>query len=211
MKIHKIVFSPIAVNTYIIDNGYGKCAIVDCGCYDNNEFEQLKSFLQKNNLVPELLLNTHMHLDHVFGNGMIFEEYKLLTHCTAEEEDNRLSATSHAAMFGLSMDVPPKIGTTITDGSIINFGDKQIKALFVPGHTAGSVAYYIESEKFVITGDALFAGSIGRTDLPGGDYDTLISSISNKLLVLDSDVVVYPGHGNESTIGNEKENNPYLN
>ncbi len=210
MKVHKLVFSPITVNTYILDDEEGNCAIIDCGCYNDEEFVVLKDFLSERNLKPTILLNTHLHLDHIFGNGRMLKEFGLLTHAAAEEENNRKSATSHALMFGMSMEEPPEIGKIISGGELIKFGAIDIQTIFVPGHTAGSIAYYIENEKIVFTGDALFEGSIGRTDLPGGDYDTLISSILTGLLSLASDTVIYPGHGNESTIENEKENNPYL-
>ena len=144
MKIKKLVFSPIEVNTYIINDENGNCVIIDCGCYSDEEFLELKGFLLENNLKPTLLLNTHMHLDHIFGNANVFSEYGLLTHATAEEESNRISATSHAMMFGMTMAEPPQIGTFVTKNQIIKFGDISIKALMVPGHTAGSIAYYFE-------------------------------------------------------------------
>ena len=211
MKIHKFIFSPIDVNTYILDDEKGSCALIDCGCYSGEEFKTLTAFLKENKLKPVMLLNTHLHLDHIFGNGLVYREYGLLTHATSEEDANRRNAQKHAMMFGMSMEEPPEIGTIIKDGDVINFAGTEIFCLFVPGHTAGSIAYYIPSEGIVFTGDALFAGSIGRTDLPGGDYEMLISSINNKLLSLDQSTLIYPGHGMHSTIGAEKENNPYLN
>lgn len=211
MKIYRLVYSPIEVNTYIVDNEDGSCAIIDCGCYSDEEFVELKAFLDEKGLKPVMLLNTHLHLDHIFGNGRVFKEYGLLTHASALEESNRQSASSHALLFGMTMDEPPVIGKTVSENELIKFGNTEFKALFVPGHTAGSIAYYIEKEEVVFTGDALFRGSIGRTDLPGGSYDTLIDSIRTKLLCLDPDTVIYPGHGNDSTIDNEKQNNPYIN
>ncbi|MCD4769697.1 MAG: MBL fold metallo-hydrolase [Bacteroidales bacterium] len=211
MNIHRLIFSPIEVNTYVIDDGTGRCAIIDCGCYNESEFSRLKAFLKEKQLSPVLLLNTHMHLDHIFGNGCIFKEYGLLTHAAEQEESNRASALKHAALFGLTMDEPPVIGTIIEGGQEVKFGKTVLKAIFVPGHSAGSIAYYCEADKVVFTGDALFADSIGRTDLPGGDYDTLINSIKAELLTLDESTVVYPGHGDKTTIGQEKINNQYLN
>lgn len=211
MNIHRLIFSPIEVNTYVVDDDTGNCAIIDCGCYNESEFSRLKSFLEKQQLNPVLLLNTHMHLDHIFGNGYIFKEYGLLTHASGQEEGNRASALDHAAMFGLTMEEPPVIGTIIEGGQEVQFGETVLKTLFVPGHSAGSIAYYCEADKVVFTGDALFAGNIGRTDLPGGDYDTLINSITAELLTLDESTVVYPGHGDKTTIGLEKVNNQYLN
>ena len=211
MKIHKLVFSPIEVNTYILDDEKGRCAIIDCGCYTDEEFNSLLSFLDDKGLQPDMLLNTHLHLDHIFGNGRIYKKFGLLTHATIEEDANRKNAQKHAMMFGMDMEEPPEIGTIIKDGEVIYFGETEIKCLFVPGHTAGSIAFYLPDEGIAFTGDALFAGSIGRTDLPGGDYDILISSINTRLLSLDPSTVIYPGHGMQSTIGVEKENNPYLN
>lgn len=210
MKVDRLVFSPIDVNTYVVDDEKGSCAIIDCGCYGSEEFNELKGFLEARKLKPTMLLNTHMHLDHIFGNAMMNREYGLLTHASAEEESNRLSSPDHALMFGMTMDEPPVIGTLVSKNQLIDFGDTKIKALFVPGHTAGSIAYYFEEYDLVFTGDALFAGSIGRSDLPGGNHDTLVKSIKEELLVLKDDTVVYPGHGNETSIGFEKENNPYL-
>lgn len=211
MNVHRLIFSPIEVNTYVIDDGTGNCAIIDCGCYNENEFSHLRSFLKEHQLNPVLLLNTHLHLDHIFGNGFIFKEYGLLTHAAKQEESNRASALDHAALFGLAMEAPPVIGKIIEGGQEVEFGEIILKTILVPGHTAGSIAYYYETDKVVFTGDALFAGSIGRTDLPGGDFDTLISSITAKLLILDESTVVYPGHGEKTTIGDEKRNNQYLN
>lgn len=210
MKVHKLVFSPISVNTYILDDKRGNCAIIDCGCYNEDEFQILKYFLRERVLTPKLLLNTHLHLDHIFGNRRVYENYGLMTHAAAEEEENRKSAQKHAMMFGLNMEEPPEIGEIIKGGQVIDFEGIKIETIFVPGHTAGSMAFYIEKEHIVFTGDALFAGSIGRTDLPGGDYNTLIKSIKEGLLCLDGETVIYPGHGKESTILNEKENNPYI-
>ncbi|MCD4769285.1 MAG: MBL fold metallo-hydrolase [Bacteroidales bacterium] len=211
MNIHRLIFSPIEVNTYVVDDGTGNCAIIDCGCYNENEFSRFKAFLEEKQLRPVLLLNTHMHLDHLFGNGYIFKEYGLLTHAAGQEESNRASAPDHAALFGLTMKESPAIGKIIEGGQEVKFGEIMLKTIFVPGHSAGSIAYYCVADKVVFTGDALFAGSIGRTDLPGGDYDTLINSIKTELLTLDDSTVVYPGHGDKTTIGEEKANNQYLN
>jgi len=210
MQIHRFIFSPIEVNTYILEDDQGKCAIIDCGCYDDAEFNELKAFITTNNLRPVKLLNTHLHLDHVFGNRFVLQEYGLKTHASKEEEKNLLSATNHAEMFGLSMPQPPEIGTFIEGGQIIQVGELDLKCLFVPGHTAGSIAFYNEDNKFVFTGDALFAGSIGRTDLPGGDHARLMESINENLLNLPDDIVVYPGHGPHTKIGVERHSNPFL-
>jgi hydroxyacylglutathione hydrolase len=210
MSIFRFIFSPIEVNTYILADECGDCAIIDCGCYDIMEFEELAGFLRDKNLTPVLLLNTHCHLDHIFGNRFILERYNLKTFSSQYDETNRKSAVEHAAIFGLNMDNPPEPEDFINDGQVITFAETELIALHVPGHSAGSMAFYSKKNGCVFTGDALFAGSIGRTDLLDGDYDTLIKSIRNKLFVLPPATVVYPGHGRETTIEKEMESNPYF-
>ena len=210
MKIYKIVFSPIEVNTYILEDESGDCAIIDCGCYERKESDRLADFIKNKNINPVLLLNTHCHLDHIFGNKFILERYNLRTFSNENDEMNRNDAVQHAMLFGLTMESPPEPAGFLTDNQIITFGRTELVALFVPGHTSGSLGFYSEKNNCVFTGDALFAGSIGRTDLPGGDYDTLIESIRNKLFVLPPSTVVYPGHGNETTIEKEINSNPFF-
>jgi hydroxyacylglutathione hydrolase len=210
MEIYKLVFSPIEVNTYILADQSGDCAIIDCGCYDRDEFLQLEKFISDKNINPVLLLNTHCHLDHVFGNKFILERYKLNTLSGESDEVNRKNAGQHARLFGLTMDTPPEPKGFISDNQIITFGTTELQALHVPGHSPGSFAFYCRQNGFVITGDALFAGSIGRTDLLGGSFDTLIRSIKSKLFVLPPLTVVYPGHGAETTIEKEMKSNPYF-
>ena len=210
MEIFKLVFSPIEVNTYILADQSNDCAIIDCGCYDRYEFDELVSLIESKKLNPVLLLNTHCHLDHIFGNGFVLEKYRLRTISSQEDEVNRKRAVQHAAIFGLTMNESPEPGEFITDGQIITFGSTKLKALHVPGHSAGSMAYYSETDGCVFTGDALFAGSIGRTDLEGGNHATLINSILSKLFVLPPSTVVYPGHGSKTTIETERMTNPHF-
>ena len=210
MEIYKLVFNPIQVNTYLLADQSGDCTIIDCGCYDGSEFSELTDLIEEKKLKPVLLLNTHCHLDHIFGNRFILEKYNLGTFCHKEDERNRENAVNHAIMFGLSMEIPPVPAGFLTDNQTVSFGTTELIVLHVPGHSRGSVAFYSRNDKTVFTGDALFAGSIGRTDLPGGNYETLINSIRNKLFTLHADTVVYPEHGDESTIGIEIESNPYF-
>ena len=210
MEIYKLVFSPIEVNTYILADKSGDCAVIDCGCYTKTEFNQLTEFIKAKNLKPVLLLNTHCHLDHVFGNKFFLDKYNLKTLSGKLDEGNRIDAVEHALLFGLSMEEPPEPAGFITDNQVITFGTTELVALEVPGHTTGSLAFYSEKNNCVFTGDALFSGSIGRTDLTGGDYDTLIKSIKNKLFVLPPSTVVYPGHGRETTIEKEMNSNPFF-
>ena len=211
MEIYRLVFSPIDVNTYILADSSGDCAIIDCGCYDDAEFNEFTTFLDMKSLRPVLLLNTHCHLDHIFGNRYLLAKYNLRALSHENEEMNRKNGPQHAVLFGLTMKVPPDPSGFIVDNEVIKFGSTELKTLFVPGHSAGGVAFYSEKDGCVFTGDALFAGSIGRTDLEGGDYETLISSIKNKLFSLPESTVVYAGHGGETTIGREIKTNSWFN
>jgi hydroxyacylglutathione hydrolase len=210
MEIFKLVFSPIRVNTYILADKSGDCAIIDCGCYDESEFGTLVNFIESKNLKPMLLLNTHSHLDHIFGNGFVLKKWGLRAFSGELDEANRKQATQHAMIFDLEMDEPPEPAGFISDNQKFIFGSTELVALFVPGHAPGSFAFYSEKNGCVFTGDALFSGSIGRTDLQGGDYDTLMESIRTKLLTLPGSTVVYAGHGSETTIEKEMKTNPYL-
>jgi hydroxyacylglutathione hydrolase len=210
MEIYKLVFSPIEVNTYVLADKSGDCAIIDCGCYNSTETEKLAGFIKAKNLNPVLVLNTHCHLDHIFGNRYLLEKYKLKPLSCELDEANRLDAVQHSMLFGMFMEDPPEPAGFIADNQIVTFGTTDLLALQVPGHTLGSLAFYSEKNDCVFTGDALFAGSIGRTDLPGGNYDTLINSIRNKLFVLPGSTIVYPGHGKETTIEKEIKTNPFF-
>jgi glyoxylase-like metal-dependent hydrolase (beta-lactamase superfamily II) len=210
MEVYRLVFSPIEVNTYIVADESKDCAIIDCGCYDHSEFDELVRFIEGKGLNPVLLLNTHCHLDHVFGNRFVLEKYNLRPMACREDEKNRRKAVQHAALFGLSMKEPPEPFAFIDDLQLITFGTTEFVSLHVPGHTAGSMAFYNEKNGCVFTGDALFAGSIGRTDLEGGNHDTLINSILCRLFVLPMATVVYPGHGDSTTIERERMTNPHF-
>ena len=205
-----MIFSPIEVNTYILVDDSGDCAIIDCGCYDKKESERLEEFIKEKGIKPVLLLNTHCHLDHVFGNSFILEKYGLRTFSSENDEMNRIDAVQHAKLFGLSMEEPPEPAGFLADNQKVTFGSTELLAICVPGHTSGSLAFYSDYNQCVFTGDALFSGSIGRTDLPGGDYETLIESIKTRLFALPPSTVVYPGHGNETTIEREMITNPYF-
>jgi glyoxylase-like metal-dependent hydrolase (beta-lactamase superfamily II) len=210
MKIFKLVFSPIEVNTYILAEDSGDCAIIDCGCYDKEESDELEKFIGDKGFKPVLLLNTHSHLDHIFGNKFVLDRYGLKTNASELDEMNRKSASQHALLFGLTMEEPPVPGGFITDNQVFSFGKTNLLALHVPGHTSGSIAFYSEADNCVFTGDALFAGSIGRTDLPGGNYEILMNSIRTKLFTLPPSTVVYPGHGEKTTVDNEIKTNPFF-
>lgn len=210
MQVHRLVFSPFEVNTYIISDKSKNCVIIDPACYNKQEQDYLTKFLKDNDLKPTKLLQTHCHLDHVFGNKFITDTFGLKAEAHRGEDFNIKNALSAASIYGLDMDEPYPISNYLNEGDIIKFGYSEIITLHVPGHSAGSLVFYSEDDKFAIVGDVLFNNSIGRTDLPGGDYDTLIHQIKTKLFNLSEDTTVYPGHGIATSIGKEKKSNPFL-
>jgi len=204
------VFNPVQENTYIIWDETSECAIIDAGCFNQREFEELDGFIKSKNLKPVKLINTHGHFDHIFGIEQCRKTYNL--NWEAHYGDNFWveGAKEKAAMFGIPIQPVSLPEVELNHGDEIRFGNSSLKVLHVPGHSPGSVCFYEEKSKILITGDVLFNGSIGRTDLPGGDFDTLINGIKSKLLVLPDDVDVFPGHGSATTISDEKARNPYL-
>ena len=209
---HVVVFSfnPFQENTYIIYDDTKECVIFDPGCYSDMEKSTMAGFIAQLNLKPVRLINTHCNLDHVFGNRFIFEKYGLLPEIHRGEESVLAHAPEISRMYGVPMEESPAPAKYIEEGDIISFGETSLEAIFTPGHSPASLSFYCKANQFVIVGDVLFEGSIGRTDLPGGDFDTLIESIKQKLLVFDNNVRVYPGHGPETTIGKERGTNPFL-
>ncbi|MBE9468127.1 MAG: MBL fold metallo-hydrolase [Bacteroidetes bacterium] len=211
MKIKKFVFNPIQVNTYVVYDETNECVVIDAGCYSENERQELMSFLEQNNLKPIRVLNTHLHIDHILGNTLLFEKYNLLPQANKEDDFLLKQAVFFATSLGMSLDKDsPKIGEYLSENDIVKFGNSELKVIHVPGHSPGSIVFYNEKQNFLFAGDVLFKGSIGRTDLPSGDYDELINGIKNKLFVLPDDVIVYTGHGEQTTIGKEKNSNPFF-
>ncbi len=210
IKIHRFVFNPFQENTYIVYDETKECVIVDCGCYTKSEQDEIVSFISENQLIPKYTINTHCHIDHVLGLTFIKEKYGIEAIAHGEELLMLQMLPQHALMFGLSIENAPEVEITVNDGDTIKFGNSELKVIHTPGHTRGGVCFYNENGSFLISGDTLFQGSIGRTDLPGGNYDTIIDSIKTKLLTLNQNTTVYTGHGSETTIGNEKSNNPFL-
>jgi hydroxyacylglutathione hydrolase len=209
MKVESFVFNPFQENTYVLYDETKECVVIDPGCIESEETRQLASFIENNNLKVKLLLNTHCHVDHVLGNDFVKEKYKVdfLIH---ESDLPVLKAVrAYAPSYGFYQYKETEPDRFLKEGDVITFGKQSLNVLFVPGHAPGHVAFYNEREKIVIAGDVLFYNSIGRTDLPGGDYDTLITSIHEKLFTLPDDVIVYPGHGPETSIGFEKRTNPF--
>ena len=212
LSVKIFVFNPFMENTLVVyDDHTREAAIVDCGCLYDTERNELKKFIADNNLSVKYLLNTHLHLDHQFGNAWAAAEYGVLP--LAHRNDEKLidNLPSQAMLFGIpdSVDAQP-LGGYIAEGDEIKIGSSILKAIFVPGHSAGSLCFYSASDGILIAGDVLFAGSIGRTDLPGGDFDLLTNGIREKLFNLPLDSNVYPGHGPTTSIYRELHSNPFF-
>lgn len=202
--------NPVSVNTYILYNELKEALIIDPGCYFDEEKVALKTFIENHDLHPIQLLNTHCHLDHVFGNKWVFEKYGLELFLHPNEEQVLQFAPQSGKMWGLDFENYQAQLHFLQQDDIVKIGEDSLKVLFAPGHSPGSICFYCEEQKFVIGGDVLFKESIGRTDLPGGNHHVLLQSIREQLFVLPEDVVVYPGHGDPTTIGHEKKYNPFL-
>jgi len=208
--IKTFVFNPVQENTYVLWDKTGECAIVDAGCINQREFEELDNFIKSKGLKPVKLINTHGHFDHIFGIEQCRKAYGLKWEANMGDEQWIDEVQSRAGIFGILVQPVSLPEIELNDGDEIHFGNTSLKVLHVPGHSPGSVCFYDEKSKILITGDVLFNGSIGRTDLPGGDFNTLITGIKSKLLVLPNDVDVFPGHGPATTIGDERVRNMYL-
>lgn len=208
--IKSFQFSPIQENTYLLYNEFNDCIIIDPGCYDDAEKEKLVAFMEDNKLIPIMLINTHCHLDHVFGNKMLAEKYNLTLQIHKNEEPVLAFAVTSGLMYNLPFDNYEGDFIFLNDSDIVKLGDDELKVLLTPGHSPGSISFYCAKQNFVIAGDVLFKNSIGRTDLPGGNHEQLIKSIKDRLLTLPNNTIVYNGHGDATTVGEETIENPYL-
>lgn len=208
LNVHTFTFNAFQENTYVMYTDLGQAAIVDPGCSNTAEEEELYSFIAAKKLKIEAILCTHCHIDHVFGLGYVARKYSLKP-LIPEGEMPVLNAVERvASMYGLSYAGSPEVD--FFQESIFTLGVEQLQILKVPGHSPDHIALYHKDSAQVISGDVLFYRSIGRTDLPGGDHKTLIDSIRTQLLVLPEDTVVYPGHMQRTTVGDEKRLNPFL-
>lgn len=211
MRVEKFTFNPFQENTYIVYDDSKSCVIIDAGCYFPEEFDRLKAFIDQNQLTPKKLISTHSHLDHVFGNYIVTKSLNTPLGIHPEDEQTLNMLTRTADLYQIpNVFESPAPDFYFEHGDIIEFGNSQLEVRFVPGHAPGHVVFISHNDKFVINGDCLFAGSIGRTDLPGGDHPTLIQSIREQLFTLPDDYLVYCGHGPETKIGIEKASNPFF-
>lgn len=211
LKIHAFTFNGFSENTYVISNAAKQCWIVDPGMSNASEERQFFDFIKREGLVPAAIINTHTHIDHVFGVQAVIDQYGIPFGIHKDDAIVLQGARGSAMLFGFSFPSTPQPTFFIEEGKLLSLGEEDaVQVLLTPGHSPGSVCFYSGKDEWLIGGDVLFAGSIGRTDLPGGNHATLIQSIEEKLLPLPDSTVVYPGHGPSTTIGVEKRSNPWL-
>jgi len=211
IQIQSLTFNPFAENTFILFDESGECIIIDPGCYEPQEEETLSAFITNNDLKPVRMVNTHCHIDHVLGVEYVAKKYDLGFEFHRLDMPVFESTETVAAMYGIpNVKLPVQPIGFLDENDTVKFGESELEILFVPGHAPGHIAFLSKEQQFVIGGDVLFYGSIGRTDLPGGDHATLINNIKSKFLPLGDDFTVYSGHGPETNMGFERTNNPFL-
>lgn len=211
LQVNSFVFNPFAENTYVIYDETRQCVIIDPGCHTPSEVDELLGFIDLHQLAPLMVVNTHGHIDHIMGNEAVKRHYGIQVAAHPEVKNDILRSRQQAMMFGLPMVEECKLPEVdLTDGELIKVGNSTLEVLCTPGHAKGSVSLYAMAEGWVFTGDALFCRSIGRTDFPGGDFEELRESIRTRLFTLPEDTEVYSGHGESTTIGEEKDFNPYV-
>ena len=210
IQIKKFTFNPFQENSYLLINEKEECIVVDPGCFNSSEEKTLTNYIQDQGLTPIKLINTHFHIDHVLGNDFVSKTYNLPITAYKSQIDMVAMALRSAEMYRIPYKPSPEPTEFLEEGDSINFGDSNLKVLFVPGHAPDHIVLFSEEENIMIGGDVLFKGSIGRTDLPGGNHHDLIDNIENKIFTLPETIKVYSGHGPETTIGEEKRTNPFF-
>ncbi|MBY0433514.1 MAG: MBL fold metallo-hydrolase [Cyclobacteriaceae bacterium] len=209
VHIHSFTFNPFEENTYVLYDETAAAVIIDPGCYELAEQAELKEFITSKKLTVSLLLNTHCHIDHVLGNNFVKKTWAVPFACHAVEIPVLKAVKVYAPNYGFPLYQEILPDQTLQEGVPVTFGNSSLDVIFLPGHSPGHVGFYHAGQKFLIGGDVLFNRSIGRTDLPGGNFDTLINSIHQKLFTLPDNVTVYAGHGPTTTLGDEKMYNPF--
>jgi hydroxyacylglutathione hydrolase len=209
-SIQSFVNNPYQENTYILYDDSLECIIIDPGMYTATEQNTVVNFIKANNLKPVLLLNTHCHVDHVLGNKFVFDQYGLKPKFHIGESEVLEAVIAYAPAMGFRYEPSPLPEEYLPETGTISFGNTELQLIFAPGHSPAHLCFYDKDANLLVGGDVLFRNSIGRTDLPGGNFNLLISNIKEKLFSLPDDCTVYPGHGPETTIGYEKQHNPYL-
>lgn len=210
IHVQTFTFNPFAENSYVLSDETQECIIIDPGCYDQKEQQILSDYIKAQNLKPVRLINTHCHIDHVLGNAFVAREWNLQLEINFLEIPLLRAVTDYGPSYGIYCEPFPEPFAYLNEGDVVKFGNSCLNVIHTPGHSPGSLCFVSDKQQFVVAGDVLFHMSIGRTDLPGGDYDTLIQSISEKLYQLPDTFKVYPGHGQATSIGFEKKNNPFV-
>nr|WP_121270197.1 MBL fold metallo-hydrolase [Pedobacter schmidteae] len=210
ISIKQFTFNPVRENTYILFDETGECVIIDPGMYDSEEQNAVVNFIKEEGLKPVLLLNTHCHYDHVFGNKFVYDQWGLKPQFHKGELYVLQAIPGYVPQMGLHYELSPEPEIFLPESGKVTFGHSQLELIFAPGHSPAHLCFYAAADNFLIGGDVLFYYSIGRTDLPGGNHLQLINSIKNNLFILPDDCIVYPGHGQSTTIGFEKQHNPHL-
>ncbi|MFW6289355.1 MAG: MBL fold metallo-hydrolase [Mariniphaga sp.] len=210
LKVEKFMVNPLQENSFVVSDETGKCIFVDPGFYFTEEYDELNYYLRENNLHPVLIANTHCHFDHIMGVEYVRSRFNIPFMVHPHDEFWIKNAVDQGQAFGFQMDKVNPPDAFFRENEELNFGNTSFQVIHIPGHSPGHVVFYSEAAKILIAGDVLFYGSIGRSDLPGGNHDQLISGIKTKLFPLPDDTKVYCGHGPETTLGFEKANNPFL-
>jgi len=210
LHIKCFTFNPFQENTYLLYDEEGTATLIDPGCYTEEEKQELEAFIRKEKLQVTQLLNTHCHIDHVLGNAWAIDRFQVTLQIHALEVPVLKSVEVYAPNYGFRDYVQSTASSFLAEGQEIQVGKEKLRCIFVPGHAPGHLVFYHEASKRCIAGDALFKGSIGRTDLPGGNHALLLEKIKSQLFVLPEETVIFPGHGPETSIGYEKKNNPFV-
>jgi hydroxyacylglutathione hydrolase len=210
VEVQSYTYNPFQENTYLLINAKRECIIIDPGCYFEEERKNFLETIRRQQLTPVKLLNTHTHLDHIFGNKLVAKTFGLGLEIHESDQIILDNSPQAGIMYNIPFEPSPHPAHYLKEGDEIIFSEEKLRVLFTPGHSPGSICFYSKNGRWIIGGDVLFYQSIGRTDLPGGNYDTLIKSIREKLFILDDEVKVYPGHGQATTIGYEKLHNPFM-
>ena len=210
MEVKCFTFNDYQENTYLLTEDK-KCIIIDPGNYSEEENKTIKNYIEEKSLTPKFILITHTHIDHILGINFLSTLYPVKTYIPLSEKKIYDQMESYASMFGMQHYTHNKDVSTIDESTNLSFMGNEITILSLPGHSPGHIAFYFKEHKFCFSGDVIFKNSIGRTDLPGGDFDTLINSIKKRLFLIDDSTTVFPGHGPVTSIGDEKSNNPFLN
>lgn len=210
INIKQFTFNAYQENTYVLFDETGECVIIDPGMYDGAEQNELVQFITAAELRPVALLNTHCHIDHVFGNKFVFDQWGLKPRFHQGELAVLQAIPGYAPQMGMRYELSPEPESYLPESGEITFGNNRLTLIFAPGHSPAHLCFYSEADNILIGGDVLFYQSIGRTDLPGGNHEQLLSSIRENLFILPPETKVFPGHGKSTTIGFEMKHNPFL-